>query len=241
MYARIAASLALMAGLGLSTVSATAQETKKPPVTNPIGAGNWTQTVNKEPATGGQDPQLDKKQIELLRKVSAYFNQMPDLKGAFVQTSADSQRVRGKFFVMRPAKFRFDYSPPSKLVILSNGELLRIQDNDLNTESTYKLDETPFRLLMRKDVDLQRDAKIMEVQEANGVIIVGMQDKSPDAPGVIKIFLSNKPGLELKEWITTDAQGLDTRVELLELTKVENLDPKMFDPPSASLKRLQQQ
>ena len=77
-----------------------------------------------------------------------------------------------------------------------------------------RLDQTPFRLLLRKDVDLLRDARIVEVQEADDLIVVAAEDKSPDTPGQIKLFLSTKPTLELKEWVTTDAQGLDTRVEL---------------------------
>ena len=51
----------------------------------------WTQTVSKEPAVAGEE--FDKKQIELIQKVNAYFNQMGDLKGGFVQTSADNKRA----------------------------------------------------------------------------------------------------------------------------------------------------
>jgi outer membrane lipoprotein-sorting protein len=238
MNVRIAAPLALLAGIGLVSAVSVAQD-KKPATTNPIGAGNWSQTVSKEPAQGGQE--LDKKQIDLLRRVSTYFNQMPDLKGGFVQTSADGKRIRGKFLLVRPAKFRFDYSSPSKLVIVSDGDLLRVMDHDLMTDSPYRLDETPFRVLMKKDVDLQRDAKIVEVQDVNDTIVVALQDKSPDAPGQIRVLLSKKPSLELKEWITTDAQGLDTRVELSEVSKAEDVDQATFKPPSLTLKRLQQQ
>ena len=53
---------------------------------------------------------------------------------------------------------------------------------------------------------------------------------SPDTAGRIKLFLAKKTELELKEWITTDAQGLDTRVELTEISKAQDLDPAMFKP-----------
>ena len=66
-----------------------------------------------------------------------------------------------------------------------------------------------------------------------------MRDKSPDAPGLIKLFLVKKPGLELKEWVTTDAQGLDTRVEVSELIKAEKLDPELFKPTAVSLQKIQ--
>jgi outer membrane lipoprotein-sorting protein len=192
---------------------------------------------NAEVATPGGALVLNDAQTELVKKVNAYFNALGDLKGAFVQTTADNKRMRGKFMVKRPGRFRFDYARPSKQIIISDGEYLAIQDLDLNNEDRVALDQTPFRLLLRKDVDLIRDAKIMEVQESDDQIIVALRDKSPDAPGKIKLFMTKSPELELKEWLTTDAQGLDTRVELSELTKSETLDAKLFKIEAVSLNK----
>ena len=205
--------LAVIAVVALAPAWVLAQDAKKPIPPNPVGAGGtWSQTVNKDAAIAGEE--FDKKQIELVQKVTGYFNQMTEIKGLFVQTSADNKRMRGKFYVKRPGRFRFDYNAPSRLVILSDGQYMAIQDLDLNTDDRVELDQTPFRLLLRKDVDLLRDAHILEVKEVDDVIVLALQDSNPDNPGRIKLFLAKKPSLELKEWITTDAQGLDTRVEL---------------------------
>jgi len=102
------------------------------------------------------------------------------------------------------------------------------------------LENTPFRVLLAKDVDLIRDARILSVQDIDDVIVLALEDKSPDTPGRIKLFLAKKPSLELKEWITTDSQGLETRVELIELSKTDELDPGLFKPPLVSLQKLQQ-
>jgi outer membrane lipoprotein-sorting protein len=59
-------------------------------------------------------------------------------------------------------------------------------------------------------------------------MVVALQDKSPDTPGRIKVYLSTKPGVELKEWVTTDAQGLETRVEIANVVTGEKLDPASF-------------
>jgi outer membrane lipoprotein-sorting protein len=185
--------------------------------------GSWT----KEVAIGGGIA-LDDRQLELVKTVSNYFSELKGLKGAFVQTGSDNKRMKGKFFVKRPGRFRFDYALPSKQIIISDGENLAIQDLDLNNEDRVALDQTPFRLLLRKDVDLLRDAKIVEVQQAEDLIVLGIQDKNPDTPGRIKIFLATKPGLELKEWVTTDAQGLDTRIEISEAVKTDDIDQNMF-------------
>jgi outer membrane lipoprotein-sorting protein len=184
--------------------------------------------------------ELDNHQLALIKKVSLYFNQMGDLKGAFVQTSADNKHAHGKFYVKRPGRFRFDYGAPSKLVIISDGEYVDIQDHDLKTDDKVALDQTPFRVLMRKDVDLLRDARFLEVQDVGDVIVLVLEDKSPDNPGRIKLHLAKKPELELKEWVTTDNQGLETRVELREVSKADNLDLGMFKPPPIALEKLRQ-
>ena len=188
--------------------------------------GGWVQEV--APANGTTGIALDEKQTELVKTVSGYFGTLEGLKGAFLQTGADNKKLKGKFFVKRPGKFRFDYALPSKQIIISDGEYLAIQDLDLNNEDRVALDQTPFRLLLRKDVDLLRDARIMEVQQAADLIVLALQDKSPDTPGRIKIFLATKPALELKEWVTTDAQGLETRVEVSEVEQTDKLDENIF-------------
>ena len=160
--------------------------------------------------------------------MSGYFSELNTLQGNFVQTSADNKRMKGKFYVKRPGRFRFDYARPSRQIVVSDGHYLAIQDLDLNNEDRVALDDTPFRLLLRTDVDLVRDARIMEVQESADLLVVGLVDKNPDTPGQIKLLMSTKPALELKEWVTKDAQGLDTRVQVSDLTKAAELDASLF-------------
>lgn len=186
----------------------------------------WDAEVEKPAA--GEPTVLSDGETAVVKEVDAYFNALDDLKGRFVQTTADNKRMRGKFMVKRPGRFRFDYNRPSRQIIISDGKYLAIQDLDLNNEDRVSLDQTPFRLLLRKDVDLIRDAKIVDIQESAEMIILALRDKSPDAPGQIRLFLTREPELEIKEWITTDAQGLDTRVEVSQLSRDEKLDAKLF-------------
>lgn len=232
--ARVASAVLSLATL---VAAAAAQDSKVPPP-NPVGAGTWNAKVAPNHGTIGTA--LDERQTELVRKVTGYFNELNGLKGTFVQTGADRKRMRGRFYVKRPGRFRFDYALPSRQVIISDGTYLAIQDYDLNNEDRVALDQTPFRLLLRKDVDLLRDGRIVEVQEADDLIILALQDKDPDAPGQIRLFLASKPTLELKEWVTTDAQGLDTRVELSELTRSDDVDLGLFKIQPVGLHKSQQ-
>jgi outer membrane lipoprotein-sorting protein len=222
------AALAVVAALAVGGV-ALAQGSKSPPA-------NWNQTVTKEQGDGQE---FDAKQLDIINKVTNYFNAMGDVKGTFVQVNPDSKRLRGKFYFKRPGKFRFEYNLPSKQVVVSDGKYMAVQDHDLKTDDRYGLDQTPFRVLLRQEVDLLKDAKILEVGETDDRIVLALQDKSPDTVGRIKLFLQKKQPHDLREWITTDSQGLDTRIELGEMHKVDALDANLFVPPPIALQRIQ--
>lgn len=222
--AAVAATLGL--GLAFAAAMAGAEEAKKAPAPNAVGAGSgWAANVAADKAGGAT---LDEAQTSVIKTVNTYFNDLKHLKGSFVQTNPDKKRQKGKFALKRPGKFRFDYSLPSKQIIISDGEYLAIQDLDLNNEDRIALDQTPFRLVMRKDVDLLRDAKIIDAQQSEDLVILTVQDKSPDTPGRIKLFLATKPSVELKEWVTTDAQGQETRVEIGDLNRTDDVDAGLF-------------
>jgi outer membrane lipoprotein-sorting protein len=205
------------------------------PAGQPAAGSSWSAEV----AAGNQGITLDESQMKVVKTVSDYFNGLTSLKGNFVQTTSDQKKMKGKFSLLRPGKFRFDYALPSKQIIVSDGEYLAIQDLDLRNEDRVALDQTPFRLLLRKDVDLARDAKIMEVQQAEDLMVVALQDKSPDTPGRIKVFLSTKPVIELKEWVTTDAQGIETRVEIAGVARDGKVDAEAFKIQGVSNNPLQ--
>jgi len=228
--------IALSVLISLVTGLASAQDAKKPTPGNPVAVGTPPAQANQR---GGSTDGigLTKKQIEAIQKVNLYFNQLMSLKGTFVQTSADGKRLRGTFYVQRPGRFRFDYARPSMLVIVSDGKYVAIQDRDLGTDNRWGLEHTPFQMLLRKDVDLLRDARFFEVQEADNTISVTLEDKGADSSGRIKLLLSKKPTLDLREWTAKDAQGLDTRVELSDVVKPNDLDPSLFNPASVSLQK----
>jgi outer membrane lipoprotein-sorting protein len=208
-------------------------------------AGAQAQDTTKHAPAGPVETKGDKTAVELssqqtalVEKVSAYFNQMTALKGTFLQTSAGGARLRGKFYVQRPGRFRFDFARPSRLVIVSDGRQVAIQDHDLKTDDRWELDQTPFGVLLRHDVNLLRDARFFEVQESNDTIVIAFEDKSQLVPGPLKIILAMQPTLELRKWITKDLRGQDTLVELSEIVRVDDFDPGWFKPASFALERL---
>jgi outer membrane lipoprotein-sorting protein len=240
MLVRTWINVAAVAGfaLGLATPMA-AQEAKKP-APNAAGATGQPWQGQVQAGAGTDAKVFDAAQIATVKKVTDYFNALNNLKGVFQQTNPDGKRMRGSLVVKKPGRFRFDYNKPSQQIVMSDGKMLAVQDLDGNSDDRYELDNTPFRMLLKKDVDLMRDARILDVQEADDLIIITVMDKSPDAPGKIKLFFTVKPGMELKEWVTTDAQNVDTRVELSNINRTDEIDAAKFDIKSVALGKMNQ-
>ncbi len=192
------------------------------------GAGassGWAATTT---AQGTVEVKLDPKQTEAVKRISGYFNDLKQMRGIFVQTDPDKTRTRGRFYVLKPGKFRFDYAPPSRKIMASDGRLLRIKEPDQANEDAVELDNTPFRMLLKANVDLLRDARILDVQESEDLVVIALQDRSPDAPGRVQLIFTKKPAFDLKEWVVRDPQGLETKVEVGEVNKTDPVDPKLF-------------
>ena len=195
------------------------------PAPNAVGAG-WDAQFGVAPPRTSQFTAAPE-QIEIIQKINGYFNDLKNLEGEFHQTDADDKRKKGRFYIERPGKVRFDYSLPSKQKIISNGKYLAIEDHDLNTTDRYPLESTPFRLLLTKDVDLMKDANILALDAGDNVVVVTLQDKEAGNGGQIRLFF-DWPKIQLKEWIISDPQGLNTRIQLAEMQLNKDADPKLF-------------
>lgn len=212
---------------GKAQAPAGAAKPQAPAPASPVGSGSGWQT-NVQP--GGQpaaDARAPGDNSAAIQKVNSYFNALKTMSGAFLQTESDNSMKKGKFYIERPGKIEFDYANPSKLHIISDGEYLAIEDHDLGTTDRYPLDSTPFRLLLSKDVDLVRDARILGVIESESALIIAVEDKSQSAGGQIGLFF-NKPDFQLKEWIITDPQGLNTKITISDAEINKQLSADLF-------------
>jgi outer membrane lipoprotein-sorting protein len=187
-------------------------------------ADKWAAKVSAPTA----EPKVDPAKAAIAGQVSRYFNDLKNMKGIFQQTDADKKKSRGRFYIQKPGKFRFDYAAPNKKIMASDGRLLRIKEPDVSNEEAVELDNTPFRLLLKSNVDLLRDAQIIDAQESEDLLVLVLKDKSSDVPGQVQLFFVKKPELDLKEWVVRDPQGLETRVEISQINRKDPIDPKIF-------------
>jgi outer membrane lipoprotein-sorting protein len=225
----IGAILAVGLLFGAQSFAQEAAQPGKAP-SNAVGGGsNWQTNVNSAPASNKNGLVLDENQTGLVKQIDGYFNAIGELEGKFLQTDAQSQQLRGQFFIKRPGRFRFVYDPPSRLVVLSDGTTLSFEDYDLKHADRYPLDSTPFKLLLVKNVNILRDAKVIELNAAEDLVTITVEDKSPDNPGQIQLFFDRSGDkIELKEWVITGPQGDNTRVEVASLVRNKAVDDSLF-------------
>jgi outer membrane lipoprotein-sorting protein len=205
------------------------------PATNAItGTGSaWKAQVTPN-ENAGKSAVIPEDQKVLLEKINAYMQKFNDLEGRFIQTNPDNVVQKGKFYVLRPGKMRFDYASPSRMRIVSDGKYLTIEDHDLKTANTYPLESTPFRMLLMANVKLERDARILSLSSSDSSAAITIADKTGQSAGQIQLFFT-MPEMVLKEWIITDAQGLHTRIEVSNLAFEKKLASKLFKPSKIGL------
>ena len=204
--------------------------------TSPVGGngGSGWGAKTAQPVQPAPQPQaaapapIQESDQEIIVKVNDYFNKLTNLEGTFVQTDPDNSQKQGKFYFARPGRLRFDYSPPSRLKIISNGYYLAIEDFALNTSDKYPLEMTPFRLLLSETVDLAKEANILGIEQGPDTVVMAVEDKKGDAAGKISLFF-NKADMSLKQWIITDAQGLNTRIEVNDLEQNKRVSAELFE------------
>jgi outer membrane lipoprotein-sorting protein len=171
-----------------------------------------------------------------LDKISAYLNGIKSLRASFIQVGPDGGAVQGEVFIQKPGQIRFEYKPPSPVLIVATGGSMYVKNARLNTVDRYDLSDTPLGLLLNERVDLQHNKAVIGVVEQQGNIVVRARSSSNRNDSNITLVFSN-PGLELRQWTVRDNQGGNTTVALQSLQTGVTLDPSIFTTPQKAIRQ----
>lgn len=160
-------------------------------------------------------------------RVEAYLNGIKSFKGRFLQVGPDGGIAQGQVFMRRPGNMRFQYDPPTPLLIVADGTWLVIWDKKLDQVDRVPLSSTPIDFLVQREVKLTGRVRVKSVEKQTGLLALTVYDNDRKDDGEITLIFNAEP-LDLRQWVVTDTQGLQTRVSLFEVESNIPLDIKLF-------------
>jgi outer membrane lipoprotein-sorting protein len=163
----------------------------------------------------------------LVDKATAYLESLGEARGRFTQTDAQGHTTQGTFYLKRPGKARFEYDPPSGLVVVSDGAAVTVADSRLMTFNRYPLGATPLSLFLARTIRLDRGVEVTSVDQIPGGFVITSRDGHKKAAGQLMLSFADSP-MQLTGWAITDAQGRTTRVKLQNLERTSGLDRTLF-------------
>ena len=166
-------------------------------------------------------------QAATLKKISDTFNAVRTMQGRFIQYGPNGEESEGVFFISRPGKLRFHYSPPVKMDVICDGNQVSVLDAKVMTQDLYPLSKTPLRHLLADRVDLTSSNIVRQMIEEEDLVALVLAQSSSLGDGSLKLIFDNKT-LALRQWVVTDSQGLDTSVAIYDVEIGKAPDPKNF-------------
>ena len=201
----------------------------RPPGAIPRDSVDAVTAVARAPVAAMVDPNspFTPAQQTALANINAYVNSFSLMEGQFIQFGPSGEQSEGVFFLSRPGKIRFHYRPPSRLEVIADGSSVAIKDGKTNTQDLYPLSKTPLRYLLGKRIDLTSKAIVSAIKEEQDLIALVILEKSAFVEGKLTLIFDRKT-FALRRWVVTDAQGLNTSVDIFNVTTGKPQDPNLF-------------
>lgn len=180
------------------------------------------------PAFAAKSMTLTAEQTASVNLISDYINGFQYLKGEFTQISPKGNLSRGVFHISKPGLMRFEYAPPNPFLIVSDGRWLTIKNRDKEKGDQFPLSQTPLRLVLNDKVDLIRDTNIIDLETADGLVTLTLEDKKESLGGGRLILVFDTARKELRQWVVIDGKNRRTTVTLENIVAGEAPDPQLF-------------
>ena len=169
-----------------------------------------------------------------LESLERFFNEVERYTAQFTQVVVDEggeviQESKGRLWIERPNKFRWNYEAPYKQQIISDGERLWVYDEDLRQVTVRPLKEglleTPAALLAGKG-RLEQRFNVKDAGTTDGLAWVELTPKGRDG-GFEKVRLGFRDD-QLRMFELVDGLGQTTRYTLHSALENNPIDPSRF-------------
>ncbi|MEI8714021.1 outer membrane lipoprotein carrier protein LolA [Mesorhizobium sp. ISC11] len=146
------------------------------------------------------------------KTIADHLSSVKSMSGDFVQSGPNAERTRGRFFLQRPGKIRFNYAGQSGISVIADGKSLVVYNRKLKTSRLYALSKTPLKLLLDNKVDFSGN-RVKSIRDDGAQVTVKLADRSTFGNSSISMVFDSK-SLDLRRWSITDEKGLTTTVNI---------------------------
>jgi outer membrane lipoprotein-sorting protein len=175
-----------------------------------------------------------------LRRITAYLNSIHSMTARFRQSSSSGGAAVGSLWMARPGRMRFEYDPPSPVLLIADRFYVYYVDKQLAEMSKVGLKSTPAWFLLRDPITFD-DLVINRFERgANALAITVSEPTEPDNGSLTMVF--NSQPLALRQWTIVDQQRKTTTVSIFDAQFGVALDPELFvyhDPFAAGRRQYQ--
>jgi chaperone LolA len=175
-----------------------------------------------------------------IARVEKYLTSIARVVADFEQASADGSTGAGKLFIRRPGKMRWQYAPPTPILIVSDGKVVTYYDAGLDQVSYIGIDDTLAGFLARKVMTLDSPStKLTHFEVKDKRIRATIVQKSKPAEGSLTLTFDDNP-IRLRGMHVVDATGNATDVVLTNANYGPVLDNTLFtfeDPRGVNARR----
>jgi outer membrane lipoprotein-sorting protein len=161
-------------------------------------------------------------------QAEAYFQGLKTVKSRFIQTSPDGSQLRGTFYLNRPGKLRFQYDSPSKDFVVADGLFIYFYDGEVKQQSNAPISQTLADFLLRKDLKLSGDLKIIKIMRSGGLLQITMVQRDEPKAGELTLGFTEGAKYQLKKWRVKDSVGNITETELFDMQTGIKLPSSLF-------------
>ena len=161
-----------------------------------------------------------------LARAEAWIESVETLSARFVQLAPDGTLTEGDFYLRRPGRLRFDFDPPTPLLIVADGFRVSLYDEELDQSQSWLIHATPLAPLLREDLDLAGDFLSIAVRDRGLLRLTLISRDEPDGGSLTLVFQESP--FQLTQWVVLDAAGLTTMIGLSDVVLGAPLDPRLF-------------
>ena len=161
-----------------------------------------------------------------LRRITAYLTGIRTMAGRFRQIASDGTTATGSLWMVRPGRMRFEYDPPSPILLIADQSYVYYVDKQLAQMSKIGLKSTPAWFLLRDPITFDDLVVTRFERGANLLRVTVVAPAEPDNGSLTMVF-GNEP-LALRQWTIVDQQRRATTVSIYDAQFGIALDPELF-------------